>query len=246
MSGRKKARSSSAGGSTGAAAAPALFSGSGAMDTELDAIFRGAAQPAPPKQVEAPHGTPGGEGEHGEDDEVDEGEGKGEKEEEGESGEDDDEGDEEDEDGEEDEDEEEDEEEEEDNDVEDEDEDEDVEDDDGEEDGEEDGKDEAAHLSGRAGAADDAAASRPRADLSAKETEQIKQALDVDDVSDEELPTESKHRRKHRVLESADDSPQVRNKRTLFIGNIPISAVSSRVRVFRHPATLTCSRCASA
>ena len=237
MSGRKKARSSSAGGSTGAAAAPALFSGSGVMDTELDAIFRGAAQPAPPKQVEAPHGTPGGEGEHGEDDEVDEGEGKGEKEEEGESGEDDDEGDEEDEDGEE---------EEEDNDVEDEDEDEDVEDDDGEEDGEEDGKDEAAHLSGRAGAADDAAASRPRADLSAKETEQIKQALDVDDVSDEELPTESKHRRKHRVLESADDSPQVRNKRTLFIGNIPISAVSSRVRLFRHAATLTYSRCASA
>ena len=193
------------------------------MDTELDAIFRGAAQPAPPKQVEAPHGTLGGEGEHGEGDEVDEGEDKGEGGEEGESGEEDDEGDEEDEDGEEDED-------------------EDV----GEEDGEQDGKDEAAHLSGRAGAADDAAASRPRADLSAKETEQIKQALDVDDVSDEELPTESKHRRKHRVLESADDSPQVRNKRTLFIGNIPISAVSSRVRLFRHAATLTYSRCASA
>ena len=212
------------------------------MDTELDAIFRGAAQPAPPKQVEAPHGTLGGEGEHGEGDEVDEGEDKGEGGEEGESGEEDDEGDEEDEDGEEDEDEEEDEEDEEDDDVEDEDEDEDV----GEEDGEQDGKDEAAHLSGRAGAADDAAASRPRADLSAKETEQIKQALDVDDVSDEELPTESKHRRKHRVLESADDSPQVRNKRTLFIGNIPISAVSSRVRLFRHAATLTYSRCASA
>ena len=53
------------------------------MDTELDAIFRGAAQPAPPKQVEAPHGTLGGEGEHGEGDEVDEGEDKGEGGEEG-------------------------------------------------------------------------------------------------------------------------------------------------------------------
>lgn len=208
------------------------------MDTELDAIFRGAAQPAPPKQVEVPHGMPGGEGEDGEDDEVDEGEGEGEGEE-GKSREGD-------EDEEEDEEDEEDEEEEKDNDVEDEDEDKDVEDDEGEEDGEEGGKDEAVHPARRAGVADDAAASPPRADLSAEETEQIKQALDVDDVSDEELPTESKHRRKHRVLESADDSPQVRNKRTLFIGNIPISAVSSRVRPFRHPVTLTCSRCASA
>lgn len=207
------------------------------MDTELDSIFRGAAQPAPPKQVEAPHGMPGGEGEDGEDDEVDEREGKGEGEE-GKSREEEDEEEDKEEDEEEEED---DEEEDEGNDVEDEDEGEDV----GEKDGDEGGKDEAAHPR-RAGAADDAAASRPRAELSAEETEQIKQALDVDDVSDEELPTESKHRRKHRVLESAEDSPQVRNKRTLFIGNIPISAVSSRVRVFRHPATLTCSRCASA